>query len=278
MSKQTEIEIEDTDSSEDGHGAPGSEPAPWEAAVTDLRSNLQAVTARLEAAETEREYWKGRAHASLPATPAEAVKKALQDIPDADFKRAIDEGDTDSLIKLIRDQATTIAQREVQNLRETELNPLVSQFGQGLDVLSAHTKELVKSGMRYAAIPEVQADMEKNLQQLTPQQRMHPDGVRYAYDLAVGRNPQKVVEFERKEAERAARGDDFDGGGKVTPSRMRRTTSLRNVPSAEDLGGGDAVRAAKAKGGEDALAIKLGYKGWDDYMEQCGMIENGGAA
>jgi len=260
---------DETPSPDDNQPSPPSEPAPWEAAIGDLRSNIETLKAENARQAQETSYWRGVAAGNAPAP---AVEKADEDIPDAAFAAAIENGDTAELVKLNKRQTEITAKRMVQQLRTETIDPMIEQYNTvGLPILGSHTRTLTSARMPYYDVPEVKATTEEILGKLTPAQRASEEGVLYAYNQACGQHVQAVIAHDRKAVERETLAGLSDGGGRVTT----RGRSMRDahVPQPEDLGGDDARRAADAKGGGDVLAIKLGYKNWNDYMEQTGMVE-----
>lgn len=243
---------------------------PWKAELGDLRTSVQAMQQQLAEKEREAAYWRGQADARV--TRDEPVKPAvLEDVPEAAFLEAVDQGDTVKLVKLIRQQNEISAARAVQNLRQ-EMQPIVNDFTGSLGILSSHTKKLVAAGMPFVVVPEVEKDMQQFLSVLSPAQQATEEGLMNAYHLALGKNHEAVEAYKQKERDRRALEDTPEPGGGPRSTRGRNLREAY-IPSPEDLGGGDALRAANAKGGSDALARKLGYQNWNDYMKQCGMEE-----
>lgn len=242
----------------------------WRREIGDLRTSVQRMEAESARKDQELAYLRGR----LEASAKPEASDELADIPDDEFLSAVDQGDTQKLVAAIRKQAAIIAKREVKNLRDTDLAPLRDRFENfGLPVLSDHTLALSRSEMPHLDVPEVARAMDTFLSSMSNEQKANKQGLMTAYQLAVGANPMAVVEFERKKAERQALTEASDGGGRVTNTRHRSGGKETFVPLPGDLGGQDAERAAQAKGGHDALARKLGYNDWADYMKQTGMVE-----
>jgi hypothetical protein len=245
-----------------------AEPAPWAAELGDLRSNVEALRAENARQATEAAYWRGVATANTPAP----LSTQEEDIPDAAFAAAIENGDSAELVRLNKRQTEITARRMVQQLRTDTIDPMIEQYNTvGLSTLGKHTQALTASRMPYYDIPEVKALTDDILSKLTPQQRASEEGVLYAYKQACGEHVEAVVEFKRKSLEREALQGLSDGGGRL--SQRGRNLRETHVPQPEDLGGDDARRAADAKGGGDVLAVKLGYANWNDYMEKTGMTE-----
>ena len=248
---------------------PASEPPPWAAELGDLRSNVDALKVEAAKQANEAAYWRGVASANTTA----AAPPPEGDIPDASFHAAIENGDTAELVRLNKRQTEITARRMVQQLRTDTIDPMIDQFQNvGLGILSSHTRTLSASKMPYYTIPEIKTVTDEILSKLTPQQRASEEGVIYAYQQACGMHTNSIIEFDRKSRERDTLSGLSDGGGRVSQNRGRNLQSS-HVPQPEDLGGDDARRAADAKGGGDILAIKLGYKNWNDYMHKTGMVE-----
>lgn len=264
--------------SEDSDPTPESPPdeaPPWRAELGDLRSSVETFKAALQQKDTELAYLRGQVEASrkVDAPPVEDG-----DVEEAVFLKAVDEGDTNALVAAIRKQVDVGVKRELRNLRTNELDPLRARFETvGLPILSDHTRTLAASKMPYLAVKEVAATMETHLQNMTPEQKANEQALMVAYKLSMGEHPDEVYEYRRKAGEREALANLSDGGGRITPMRGQRNLREKYVPSPEDLGGQDAQRAADQKGGKDALAIKMGYDDWSDYMEKTGMVEGAGA-
>lgn len=229
-----------------GQGQP-SPPAPGFVPSDEYKTGMATLTGRLDEISNALANFARQPQAQAPVAAAPVITTA-------------------QFIEAVKmDDAATVAAYNDQNARQLLQQGVNPQIGLGLEAVSNLTKEVITASLPF--YKKYQKEIDADLGGLPPQARLNPNAYRLVHDSVVGRHATELQQEARDAALRTPPPAEA-----ATPSRNGRTgAASETVPSADDLGGREAANAAESKGGQDALAKKLGYADWSDYMKKTEM-------
>jgi hypothetical protein len=161
-----------------------------------------------------------------------------------------------------RDSLTSSRTRLV--IKSEDIDPAMSAGVQTIDQLSA---EMTRGNMPY--YDTVKEDYEASLTNLPAESRMQPATRKLAYEMAVGKNIDKITDLKKEEILRSAADDPTLIPGNTNSRTV--DTGNPDTPKPVDVLGKDTMAALKMAGRTpDEHYKSIGYKGWDDFYEKTG--------
>jgi len=163
---------------------------------------------------------------------------------------------------LLTERDTLTHKRTRMQIKHEDIDPAMALGVETIDQLSA---ELARGKMKHYDL--VKDDVEDALKGLPAEQRMNPQMRQAAYDIAVGKNIDKILEAQKEELLRKP--TDGEGGGEPPASKVRGAGD-DTLPKPEDILSRQAIAAIRAKGVTvDEYYKKLGHpEGWKGHFEK----------
>ena len=242
--------------------------------VSVKKEDWDALNKRLDS--FERTTMNFNQQPSAPAAPqgptlADQVKEI--DTAIVEFNAKIDDAVTNGKpISSLMSERDTLAHRRTRlQIKYEDIDPAMNM---GVDTINQISAEMTRGKMKYYDI--VKDDVESSLAALPPDQRMNPQMRKAAYDIAVGKNIDSIMDAQKEEILRSASelpGNVPTGGN----SRTQNADGTDTIPEASKILSPGAVAAMRSVGKTpDTYYQGLGYKGWDDFYEKKGKSYFGG--
>jgi hypothetical protein len=155
-------------------------------------------------------------------------------------------------------------EQQKQALLAEHVHPLRDN---GLEAIANLTRNTTVGQLPY--YQRFKKEIDGFIQNLPAGMRMSAEVYQTAHEVVVGRHAAELIQ-EAKEA--ALRGDPApaepaDAGRRSVRAGGGGGGTARDHPSVEDLGGRDAMDALAGAGKDpDAMAQRMGYANWKDYM------------
>lgn len=138
---------------------------------------------------------------------------------------------------------------------------LSNVMNQGMETLQHLTSEVTQTKMPHLAV--VKGEFDSILAGMGPEHKASPKAQIAAYDLACGRNMDKILEIEKEKFQRKDPATTQD----VTEHSGRDTKGGDETPSFGEYFGDDAMLALKAKGQTpDEYAKRMGYGSAEEFV------------
>lgn len=194
------------------------------------------------------------------------VATARPDLSDEVIDQAIlaGPGAAQRIRALVDARVNEAAERVVRE----HINPL-RDFG--TNTLGEITRRVVSGGMPHYA--RFRKEIDAQMAALSPEVRANPAVQEMIYNAVVGQHSdvlsREAAEAAVRQAQEATTAPASTPGTGAGPGAKREAPE---VPSAEDLGGRDALDALQLKGrggmNQDELARSMGYESWAHYQKQ----------
>lgn len=261
-------------------GKPVEPTAPIPPVVSVPAEEWGAMKARLDM--FEKNYSKpSTPSAPAPPTPSgptladslSAIDKQI-DALDSRIDTAVNKGDPVS--KLMRERDTLTSKRLRLQIKHEDIDPALSAGINTIDQLSA---EVTRGKMPY--LNTVHDDFDSLLNTMPAEQRMNPQVRQKIYEMAVGKNIDKITAAQHEETLRKAAADQTaalpTGNGRTSGNGG---TGKGGVPRPDKVLSKDAIEAMRSVGKDpDAYYKGMGYKGgWAEFWEKRGKEYFGEAA
>lgn len=190
------------------------------------------------------------------------IDKQLDAI-DAKIDEASNDGKPISSLLKERDRLSRQATR--LQIQHEDLNPALNA---GIGAIEQLSSEVTRGKMKYYDI--VKVDFERALRELPADQRMNPTIRQTVYELAVGRNAEKILSAKQEEVLRSVASESgASPGGKNGRNSAKNHDS--NIPRPKDILPREALMALKSRNiSVDDHYRKLGYTGWEDFYNKSG--------
>lgn len=170
----------------------------------------------------------------------------------AHFIEAVQTGNEEVIAAYEEQQKQALLAEHVHPLRDN-----------GLEAIANLTRNTTVGALPY--YQRFKKEIDGFIQNLPAGMRMTPEVYQTAHEVVVGRH---VTELMTEAKEAALRGEAPPPESPDTGRRPARGGAPRNdFPTAEDIGGRDAMDALVGAGKDpDAMAQRMGYVNWKDYM------------
>lgn len=232
---------------------------------------LQTQIAELRGQLKERGSLDEALKALQPTQPAAPQEPALQDVPEEDFQKALEDGDTARYHKLMerqrridRERTRREVQAESQSLRQT-----------GGMALASQAKRLAEGAMNPEYVKRFRKDLDAMYSKMTPDQANFPESYEQIYRYVIGEHAEELqqeaiqqamvqAQGQQPSSPSATRGRQAGDGEPQEPSHTLETVT-RSPQRAEEIR--DTLRYFGYNGDspEDQYAQSKGYKDFEDY-------------
>lgn len=201
---------------------------------------------------------------SIGPTVTEQLRTIDAEIDALDLKidAAVQEGKPVS--QLMKQRSTLDRKATRLQIKTEDIDPAFSAGIQTIDQLS---ETVTRGKMKYYDI--VKADVDEFLISLPPEQRMNPKMREAAYNMAVGKNVDKITAAQKEEMLREA----ANPPAPPPPGNSRSSNAKPGtIPTPKEVLSSGALAAISLKGiTVDEYYKKMGYKGgWADFYEKRG--------
>ena len=243
---------------------PPATPAPDMVQIPATEWN--GIKQRLDAFERGGMRFNQPAPAPIPQGPSfvDQIRTIDQQIEGLNTK--IDEAVTNNkpVSRLLNERDQLAHKRTRMQIKYEDIDPAMNAGIQTIDQL---TDAVTRGSMKHLDL--VKDDFDSALNNLTPEQRMNPKMREAAYQIACGKNMDKIMAAQREEILR----DAAAAPNNSPPNSNSRSADAQpaGVPQPKDVLSKDSMNAIKSKGiSVDQYYQKLGYSNWADFWEKRG--------
>jgi hypothetical protein len=203
-----------------------------------------------------------------PATPAgptlsEQLAAIDTDIDALDVQIDAAVANNQPISKLMKQRDTLTQKQTRMRIKAEDIDPA---FATGIDTINQLTDTVTRSQMPHLSL--VQRDYESALNSMPPDQRMNPKIRQAAYEIAVGKNIDKIISAEN---ERKLRESQEPAQPAPTSNSRQSGAQQDTVPKPEEVLSKDTMKALRIKGQSvDEYYKSRGYEGWNDFWTKTG--------
>jgi hypothetical protein len=238
---------------------PGQKPAEA-VSLADFRASQEKITA-LGSQLGEMTTTLGRIAESLASNrsaPVQPTSQTAPDVTDAELQKALQDGDPAAL-------------RRMQNANNARLLAAVQQLVEPLRVTGTKAISDITNRVMRASMPHYELlknDVDKMLDSLDPAIRMQPETVEHVYNIAVGKNVDKIVATEVEKQLRQSREADAATGGGGDASSRQVETGATELKEFAEIVGPDAMAALKTrKQTPEQFVARQGYASIEAWLK-----------
>jgi hypothetical protein len=227
------------------------------------------MKSRLDAFERNQGNYNAQPATPPPVPQGPSLKDQVDEISGKieQLDKQIDEyiADGKGVSKLMRERSKLESKSLRLQIQEEDIKPVINA---GLNTMSQLTEKVTRSEMPYYDI--IRPEVDKQLANLTQEQRANPQVVKLAYQFAVGENFDKIfnARMEKQLREQAAAQSSIDASSQARDKKV--TYNETEIPNFESIMSAGALQALKDKGlTPDEYYKRLGYKdGWAEHYSK----------
>lgn len=244
----------------------GSDPNPTVNMVQIPIEDYQKLTQRIDS--FEQNYVHNQQQQQAPPQPSGPTLTEQLSAIDADIDKLdtqIDDAVSNGkpISKLIKQRDTLTRKQTRMQIKAEDIDPA---FATGIDTINQLTDTVTRSQMPHLSI--VQPEYEAALSSMPPDQRMNPKIRQAAYEIAVGKNIDKIMAAEN---ERKLRESQEPVQPAPASNSRQNGADSDAVPKPEEVLSKDTLKALRVKGQSvDEYYKSRGYEGWNDFYTKIG--------